>query len=85
MSHRLFSCSAQMDIQPICRALVESGDPMTDTVVVWYYALHLAVKIQHFYVVTYLVTNRIYVNKLSLDKNDEIVSYLDYNNAKPSR
>ena len=88
--------AAQMGIQSMCRALVESGDPMTDTVGAGYSALHLAVKNQHFYVVTYLVTNRIDVNKLSLDKkspfdfavqakNDEIVSYLDYNNAKPSR
>ena len=88
--------AAQMGIQSMCRALVENGDPMTDTEGAGYTALHLAVKNQHFYVVTYLVTNRIDVNKLSMDKkspfdlavqanNDEIVSYLDYNNAKPSR
>ena len=88
--------AAQMGIQSMCRVLVENGDPMTATVGAGYTALHLAIKYQHFYVVTYLVTNGIEVNQLTDDKlspydlaveanNEEIVSYIDYNNAKPSR
>lgn len=88
--------AAKMGLYSICRALIENGDKMTGTMGFGYTALHLAVKFEHFYVVTLLCSSGAEINKLTDEhlsaydfaekqKYDEISSYLAYNNAKPSR